>query len=97
MLLTLQVTAIPSWLGSAWGISEVVAAIILSLVVLLAVMLPVFILTRGRNAVTMQLFFFFLTLTGLVGIGWAPFWLLVVMLLLTSLAFALVGSKAIGG
>lgn len=93
----MQITDIPSWLAGAWSISEAVAQVILSLTVLLAVMLPVFLATRGRNAVTVHLFFFFLTECFLAGVGWMPFWILIATVCVMALAAASVGTKAVTG
>ena len=93
----MQITEIPSWLAGSWEITEAVAQIILSVAVLAMVMLPIFLLTRGKSSITMQIFFFFLTECVLVGIGWCPFWILIGTVLMASLAFAAVGNKAISG
>ena len=93
----MQITDIPSWLASAWSISEGVAQIILSITVILAVMLPVLIVARGKTAPTIYLMLFFLLEAFLVGVGWLPFWILVGTLVMGALAAALFGSKAVTG
>ena len=88
---------VPSWLASAWDISEASAQIILSIVVIFAVLLPVLLLARGRNGITIHLLTFFLAESFLVGIGWLPFWMLILTLCIVALAVASVGAKAITG
>lgn len=93
----MQITEIPSWLGSAWGISVGVAQIILSITVILAVMLPVFLVARGKTAPTVYLILIFLIEAFLVGVGWMPFWILIGTILMGALAAAQLGSKAVTG
>lgn len=93
----MQITDIPSWLASAWSISEGVAQIILSITIILAVMLPVFLLARGRTAPTIYIMLFFLIEAFLVGVGWMPFWILLGTLVMAALAVAIIGTKAVTG
>lgn len=93
----MQVTEIPSWLSGVWGITEAVAQVILSIVVIMAVLLPTMYVTRGKNAITIYVSMFFLCELFLVGVGWLPFWVLILTATLAALAVALIGSKAITG
>lgn len=89
--------SIPTWFGDFTGISLEAAQAILSIVVLLAVLLPVFILTRGSNSITIQLILMFFTEAFLVGIGWLPFWLLIATVAVLAFAIASFGTKVVTG
>lgn len=93
----MQITDIPSWLADAWSISEAVAQVILSIVVIFAILLPVMYLSKGRSSVTIYLLVFVLTSAFLAGIGWMPFWILIIEVAAMALAVASVGSKAVTG
>lgn len=89
--------SIPTWFGDFTGISLEAAQAILSITVLLAVLLPTFILARGSNAITIQLVLLFFTEAFLVGIGWLPFWLLIATVAVLAFAVAIYGTKAVTG
>jgi len=88
---------IPSWLADAWGINLTTAELILSIAVILALLLPVMYLARGKNAVTIWLITTFLGECLVLGLGWLPFWVMIMTICVTVLAIAVVGSRAIGG
>ena len=54
-------------------------------------------LARGKNAVTIWLIVTFLGECIVLGLGWLPFWILIMTIAIAVLAIALVSSKAIGG
>lgn len=93
----MPITDIPTWLADAWGISEAVAQVILSIMVIFAILLPVMYLARGRGTITIYLVVFFLVEAFLVGIGWLPFWILIATVAMMAMGIAMLGSKAIGG
>ena len=78
-----------TWLADAWSINADIAGTILSFVVILAVMLPIFLATHNsKNASTMWIVSFFMVQAILVGIGWLNVWITLACLLMASLAFA---------
>lgn len=93
----MQITDIPSWLAGAWSISEAVAQIILSIVVLAAILFPVLYLARGKNATMIYVITLFLTECFLVGVGWLPFWVLIATVTMGAFSVAMIGSKAVTG
>lgn len=88
---------IPSLLADAWGITEASAQVLLSIVVILSVLLPVMILARGKNALTIYLIIAFLAECLLVGIGWLPFWVLIATVAIMAVAIALLGTRVVVG
>jgi hypothetical protein len=88
---------VPTWFSDAMGISLEAAQVILSIVVFLAVLLPVFYLARGRRGIMIELFLFILTESFLIGIGWLPFWIMIATIATMALAIALLGTRVVTG
>lgn len=88
---------IPTWFSDAFGISLEAAQVILSIVVILAVILPILFLSRNRKGFIIEIVLLFLTESFLVGIGWLPFWLLIATVALMALAIASLGTQVVTG
>lgn len=88
---------IPAAFADVTGITEASAQVILSIVVLMAFVLPVMYLSKGKKGTTIEIVVMFLTLTMLVGIGWAPFWLLITAMLVMAVVVAMFGADALTG
>lgn len=93
----MSLESIPTWFSDTMVISLEAAQAILSMSVFLAVLLPVLYFNRGRKGFTIELIMIFLIESVLVGIGWLPFWLLVMTIGAVALAIAFVGSGAVTG
>ncbi|MHC4544164.1 MAG: hypothetical protein ACYTDW_06140 [Planctomycetota bacterium] len=88
---------IPTWFSDWMEISLEAAQVILSVVVILAVLLPVFYLARGRRGIMIEIVLLVLTESFLVGIGWLPFWLLIATVAVMAMAIASLGTKVVTG
>lgn len=90
--------SIPTWFADFYDISLEAAQVILSIMVILAVLLPAMYLSRGtRGAITIQLILGLLVEALLVGIGWLPFWLLIATVAILALAIAALGTQIVTG
>jgi len=89
--------SIPTWFSDFTDISLEAAQIILSIMVILAVLLPTMYLSRGTKSTTIELIMFFLVESLLVGIGWLPFWVLIATVAVLALAIASLGTKVVTG
>lgn len=87
---------IPAALADLWGITEASAQILLSIVVILAVLLPVMYLSKGSSEMII-IIMTFITISFLVGIGWLPFWILIAIVSVMAIAWAFLGSKVVVG
>jgi len=87
---------IPAAVADLWGITEASAQILLSIVVILAVLLPVMYLSKGKSEMII-IVMTFITITMLVGIGWLPFWILIAIVSVMAIAWAFLGSKVVVG
>ena len=87
---------IPGLLGTALGISEATAQILLSVIVIFALLLPTMYLARGR-AITIQLIVVFLAEVLLIGMGWLPYWVLIATIAVMAIAVALLGTRVVVG
>ena len=83
----MSLESIPTYFSDFMDISLEAAQVILSIVVILAVLLPVFYLARDKG-ITLPAVMFVLTEALLVGIGWLPSWLMIVTVVIVALALA---------
>jgi len=70
---------------------------ILSIVVILAALLPVMYLTKNRKGVVIEVIILFLVEGFLIAMGWLPFWLFIGTVAMMSIAIASFGTKVIMG
>lgn len=88
---------IPEAFADIAGITEASAQVLLSLIIIMSFLLPVIYLSRGKKGTWLEAITVFGTLTFLVGIGWAPFWLLIACVLVMASVVAMFGSDVITG
>lgn len=90
---------IPDAFADAVGINLTTAQIILTLVLVAIIVFPVIYLARNvGNATTIILIFTFLSECLAIGLGWLPFWILIMTIAIVVLAISLPMSKlATGG
>ena len=88
--------SIPTWFADFTDISLEAAQVILSVSVILAILLPIMYLSKGRGNLATTLMFF-LTESLLVGIGWLPFWVLIATVAVLAMAVASFGTKVVTG
>ncbi len=89
--------SIPVWFADAMGLNLATAQVLLSVVVILAVLLPTMYLSRGSKSTTIELVMLFLSMALLVGIGWLPFWILIATIAVMAMAVSLLGTKLVTG
>ena len=88
---------IPSLVADAWEITLASAQVLLSIVVMLAVLLPVMYLAKGKGSPSIEIIIIFLVMSLLVGITWLPFWILIATVAVMAISIALLGSKIVIG
>ena len=88
---------IPSQFATYFGINETTAQLILSMAVICAILFPTMYLARGKNAVTIWLIMTFLAECIVLGLGWLPFWIMIMTIAVTVLALSFTFSNAISG
>ena len=94
----MSLSDIPSQMATYFDISLTTAQIIISVIVIFAILLPTMVLARGKNAVTIWIISIFLGQTITLGLGWSPFWITIMFMVLGAMSVALFGAKqATGG
>jgi len=88
---------VPSAFADYFGINETTGQLMLSLVVIFTLLLPTMYLAKGKNAVTIWLIAVFLGECVVLGLGWLPFWIMIMTIAVTVLGMSITVSKAIGG
>lgn len=86
---------IPTQFAEYFGITEATAQVILSVVIMFTILLPPLVLSRANKTVSLISIFFSLAIC--VGLGWLPFWMLIMVVALVAMAIALLGSRAVTG
>lgn len=95
-LQSISLEDIPAAVADLWGITLASAQILLSIIVILAVLLPTMYLSKGSNEMII-IIMTFITISLLVGIGWLPFWILIAIVSVMAIAWAFLGSKVVVG
>ena len=92
----MSLESIPTYFSDFMDISLEAAQTILSLVVILAILLPTMYFSRDKSAI-IEIVMLVLTESLLVGIGWLPFWLLIATVAVLALGVAALGTDGILG
>jgi len=87
---------IPSYFADATGINEGTAQVILSAIVIVAFLFPYLVLARKKPSSTISLILTLFAECLLVGLGWLPFWLLIMSTLMGAFAVAFLGGSITG-
>ena len=97
-MVILPLDDIVTWLATAWSIDSAIAGTILSMVLILAVMLPVMLASRNaKNAHSIWFILLFMLQTVMVGIAWLPLWTMMITIMIGVLAFSQQISNMFGG
>lgn len=88
---------VPTYFSDYMNISLEAAQVILSIVVILAVLLPTMYLSRGRKSLLLEVVMLFLAGAFLIGIGWLPFWIMIAIVAVMAIAIASLGTKVVTG
>lgn len=88
---------VPSYFADATGINETTAQLILSVVVICVVLFPYLIIAKDKATPMNSLFFIFIGESITLGLGWSPFWLMIMFMVLTAAAVAVLGAKGVVG
>jgi len=81
---SIDISNLPHLLALAFGMPDVVGQLILGIVLLLAVLLPIAVATRGNADTNVYLIVGIPIMVTLVALGWFPVWVLLVVVLVVS-------------
>jgi hypothetical protein len=91
-----SIEEIPNLLVNVWGIDLVVAQVILSSSVILAIVLPILIIRKdGKFGVEIIAASFGMFIC--IGLGWLPLWVMIVSLIMTAVGASSLISAKVGG
>ena len=93
----MSITDVPSYFSDATGMNETTAQLILSVVVICIILFPYLIIARDKPSPMLSLLFVFLGEAITLGLGWSPFWVMIMFMVLTALGVATLGAKAVVG
>ena len=92
----MSLESIPTYFSDFFDISVEAAEIALSIMVIMAILLPVMYLSKGKSNLP-TILIFYLTEGLLVGIGWLNFWILITTIVVLAAAVATLGTKVVTG
>ena len=93
----MSVTDIPSYFADLPGLNETTAQLILSVFIIFLFLLPYIVLTKGQPNPLVSLMLVFIGLSIALGLGWAPFWIMIMMLVILGAGVAYLGTKGVIG
>ena len=93
----MDITDIPAYFSGITGMNETTAQLILSVFIIFLILLPYVILTKGEPNPLISLMLVFIGLSIALGLGWAPFWIMVMMIVVLVAGVAYLGTKGVTG
>ena len=93
----MDVTNIPSYFADLTGMNETTAQLILSVFIIFLLLLPYVILTKGQPNPLVSLMLVFIGLSIALGLGWAPFWVMIMMIVILAAGVAWLGTRGVTG
>lgn len=88
---------VPSYFSDMTGLNEITAQLILSLVIICIVLFPYLILAHENPSPMISLLLIFIGESITLGLGWSPFWLMIMFMVLTAFGVAVLGAKGVTG
>jgi uncharacterized membrane protein len=88
---------VPSYFAIITGLNETTAQLILSLVIICIVLFPYLILAHNNPSPMISLLLLFLGEAITLGLGWSPFWIMIMFMVLTSAGIAVLGARTVTG
>ena len=93
----MSITNIPSYFADLTGMNEVTAQLILSIFIIFLLLLPYIILTKGEPNPIVSFILIFIGLSIALGLGWAPFWIMIMMIFILVAGVAYLTTKGVTG
>lgn len=93
----MSITDIPAYFSEITGMNETTAQLLLSIFIVFLLLLPYIILTRGNPNPIVSLMLVFIGLSIALGLGWAPFWIMIMMIVVLVAGVAMLGTKGVTG
>ena len=93
----MDITDIPSYFAGITGMNETTAQLLLSIFIIFLFLLPYIILTKGQPNPIVSLMLIFIALSIALGLGWAPFWIMIMMIVVLVAGVAYLGVRGVIG
>ena len=93
----MSITDIPAYFSEITGMNETTAQLLLSIFIVFLLLLPYIILTRGNPNPIVSIMLVFIGLSIALGLGWAPFWIMIMMVVVFVAGVAMLGTKGVTG
>jgi len=93
----MSITDIPAYFSEITGMNETTAQLLLSIFIVFLLLFPYIILTKGQPNPIVSLMLVFIGLSIALGLGWAPFWIMIMMIVVLVAGVAMLGTKGVTG
>lgn len=88
---------VPTYISESLGINETTAQLILSVAVICILLFPYLVLANKNSSALISLILVFIGESISLGLGWSPFWIMIMFMVLTAAGVAMLGSKGVTG
>ena len=93
----MSITDIPAYFSEITGMNETTAQLLLSIFIVFLLLLPYIVLTKGEPNPIVSLMLVFIGLSIALGLGWAPFWIMIMMIVILAAGVAYLGTRGVTG
>lgn len=93
----MSMTDVPSYFATATGLNVTTAQLFLSLMIIIGPLFAYLILSHPKSSNGVSLILVFIAECLTVGLGWLPFWILIMTIFIVMLSVAMFGTDAIVG
>lgn len=93
----MSLTDVPSYLSDLTGMNETTAQLILSIGVICLLLFPYLVLASKNPSPMISLILVFIGESISLGLGWSPFWIMIMFMVLTASGVAMLGAKGVIG
>ena len=91
-----DIMSVPEYMDAQLGCGEFIGGLLASIALLMITLLPLMVATKAKQP-TLYLVMFFAVAAPLVGLGWFPIWLYIILILAIALGFGQKLSDFLGG
>ncbi len=93
---TFDLTEVPTYIDNQLGVGEFIGGLLASIFILMLTLVPLMVLTKGKQY-TVYIIVALAVLAPLVGLGWFPIWVYILIVLAIAVGLGRQISDAIGG
>lgn len=90
-------TDVPSYVAGITGMSEITVQLLLSVLIITILLFPYLILAKDKSNGFVIIILIFIGESISLSLGWSPFWLMLMFMVILSASVAILGTKGVTG